>query len=284
MKKSIIPVAAFIAGMAIVPSVFADTTLTLGAVSDYTSENTIFDATTDNTSNGWKTNTAKATLTSNLTVQQNDVTVNNKDVTLKYSGLNLNYVPADADGITRPTEAAWLGFQVTMPTNLFGTGESAKNIREIFNGEEELIPMASSDKTITRYVGVTKGLLEKAAKKGEEFANLGVFEYDYDNDGTIDQTIRVVVETKNTTLYQLATDEDGEVTGVDTVAIFDRRDAEELFGTGVDDEPADEGDDKTDDGETNPNTADSIATYLTIATVALLGLGATAFVAKKSNR
>lgn len=38
------------------------------------------------------------------------------------------------------------------------------------------------------------------------------------------------------------------------------------------------------DGAENPNTADTIATYLTIAAVALLGLGATAFVAKKSNR
>ena len=47
------------------------------------------------------------------------------------------------------------------------------------------------------------------------------------------------------------------------------------------DKPAD---DNKDDGAENPNTADTIATYLTIATVALLGLGATAFVAKKSNR
>ena len=45
----------------------------------------------------------------------------------------------------------------------------------------------------------------------------------------------------------------------------------------------DEGEDKGEEAE-NPNTADTIATYLTIATVALLGLGATAFVAKKSNR
>ena len=44
------------------------------------------------------------------------------------------------------------------------------------------------------------------------------------------------------------------------------------------------GDDNKDDGTENPNTADTIATYLTIAAVALLGLGATAFVAKKSNR
>ena len=34
----------------------------------------------------------------------------------------------------------------------------------------------------------------------------------------------------------------------------------------------------------NPNTADSIATYITIATVALLSLGATALIAKKANR
>ena len=46
---------------------------------------------------------------------------------------------------------------------------------------------------------------------------------------------------------------------------------------------ADEGEDEGEENE-NPNTADTIATYLTIATVALLGLGATAFVAKKSNR
>ena len=46
----------------------------------------------------------------------------------------------------------------------------------------------------------------------------------------------------------------------------------------------DDEDDNKDDGAENPNTADTIATYLTIATVALLGLGATAFVAKKSNR
>ncbi len=47
-------------------------------------------------------------------------------------------------------------------------------------------------------------------------------------------------------------------------------------------EPGDE-ENKGEEAE-NPNTADTIATYLTIATVALLGLGATAFVAKKSNR
>ena len=46
---------------------------------------------------------------------------------------------------------------------------------------------------------------------------------------------------------------------------------------------ADEGEDEGEENE-NPNTADTIATYLTIAAVALLGLGATAFVAKKSNR
>ena len=45
----------------------------------------------------------------------------------------------------------------------------------------------------------------------------------------------------------------------------------------------DEGEDKGEEAE-NPNTADTIATYMTIAAVALLGLGATAFVAKKSNR
>lgn len=43
-------------------------------------------------------------------------------------------------------------------------------------------------------------------------------------------------------------------------------------------------DEGEEEGAENPNTADTIATYLTIATVALLGLGATAFVAKKSNR
>ncbi len=53
--------------------------------------------------------------------------------------------------------------------------------------------------------------------------------------------------------------------------------------------PAEQGDDEpTTDAEgdktENPNTADTIATYITIATVAMLGLGATAFVAKKSNR
>ena len=34
----------------------------------------------------------------------------------------------------------------------------------------------------------------------------------------------------------------------------------------------------------NPNTADAIATYITIAAVALVGLGATAVVAYKSRR
>ena len=34
----------------------------------------------------------------------------------------------------------------------------------------------------------------------------------------------------------------------------------------------------------NPNTADPVALYATIAAVALVGLGATAFIAKKSRR
>ena len=49
--------------------------------------------------------------------------------------------------------------------------------------------------------------------------------------------------------------------------------------TAAEEEGEDEGE-KTE----NPNTADTIATYMTIAAVAPLGLGATAFVAKKSNR
>ncbi len=46
----------------------------------------------------------------------------------------------------------------------------------------------------------------------------------------------------------------------------------------------DEGEEDEGEKTENPNTADTIATYMTIAAVALLGLGATAFVAKKSNR
>ena len=66
---------------------------------------------------------------------------------------------------------------------------------------------------------------------------------------------------------------------LNALAAYDTRDA-----AAEPTNPDDLGDDAEGDDAENPNTADTIATYLTIATVALLGLGATAFVAKKSNR
>lgn len=76
---------------------------------------------------------------------------------------------------------------------------------------------------------------------------------------------------------------DGTVLGDEENVLQDAKGTYGVDTVACDAPAADEGEDKGEEAE-NPNTADTIATYMTIAAVALLGLGATAFVAKKSNR
>ena len=293
MKKSIIPVAAFIAGMAIVPSVFAeDAKLELGDAQDNTYTNATFEASdlTAN-SNSWKDgkNTAGLAAAGAVTTVHPKGDKDYSVVELHYNTLNLtktlecdhDTTPGECDA-DRPGGYSWLGLKVVQPkagTNELGVATVS------FNGGTPEQFKIESGKDVVKYIGINETTLTKLAQKGENPALIGTFEFDWDGKEGIDQTVRVYIDYKNVTLYDFELDEDGEPTGIKFNApVFTPQMAASIV-PGSTDEPATD-EPTTDAGEEaeNPNTADTIATYLTIATVALLGLGATAFVAKKSNR
>ena len=206
--------------------------------------------------------------------------LNADNVTLTYpsSEICLKYQPAQGEGNTpqdRPADKAWIGFEITAPA---GTKDTAKFTR--FNGSEgEFKSAIDSGDTASFWVGIDKDTLNSLTSKNEKSIT---YTYTFYWDGNTDgegQTVNLVIDTTNITLE----DQNGEEVftpkdAADNIEAYEKAQEEANANNNASAEKAPE------EENANPNTADPVALYATIAAVALLGLGATALIAKKSRR
>ena len=209
-----------------------------------------------------------------------------KDVTIAYDVSKIKYVEPEID-LGRTEKAAWLGIKVTAPLDI-NNQTAAEKVAVYINGEKKegmsLYSIADNDPKDTGpyftylYGGITEDELMEATKAGASSMTVATFGFDWDNNEVIDQNFIITVNTTNLTLY----DTDGEAsdplfTPEEAIANIEAANAD-------DDQPAETPAAPAEEDNTNPDTADPVALYATIAVVALLGLGATAVVVHKSRR
>lgn len=261
MKKLYLGLAAMMTSLTMAPAVMAVSVKNLGTVKNVTAADTL--------TSGQPTVVIDPSGDSD---QQKA-----EKVTITYEAADLKLVDPSAPGATeaRPAEAAWLGIQVTAPSEI-NSQEAAEAVK-VYDGSKELGNLYTiKDNTgdsgtyfVNIYTSVTQKILEDATKAGQESIVLASYGFDWDGEEGIDQTFEVVLNTMAVNLADTGGQE-----------IFTTEMAEE----NVDEWKAAQAAANQPEENENPNTADNIGLYVVIAAVAVLGLGATAVVAKKSNR
>ena len=253
MKKLAMGVSALALSLSLTPAVFAATD-TFGSIENITN--------TDTTFGGGVTSEVAGAESAN--------------VTITYNSASLKKVADPGQG--RDSVAAWIGTRVTAPTTI-NSPELAEKVKLSADGKEVTLGQkdwtCDGTCTIDLYTGVTEEKLAKIASAGQEIGTLATYVFTWDEGGANTQTFNIDLNVLATTLKNEQQDAD----------LFTPDEARELIDAyGAAQKPAEESTETTDNTSENPNTSDSVLTYVAIATVAVLGLGAVIFLASKSNR
>lgn len=225
------------------------------------------------------------------------------NVVIQYDQLSLKYINVDGTDTNgaKDENAAYLETVVT-PAVGIPTSQAASNtgFKYKVNGIEATKPLSSiageiEGDNVTKIdleAKVTKEKLVGAVTNGITDLDVDIWEFDWNQDGTTDQTFTVRINAMNTTLR------DPYAENLADRNLFNPTMAQEMYAAwqasqgqqpggetttpgGEANTPADENQASSENPE-NPNTADPIMLYSAVAVIALLGLGATAFFAKKA--
>ena len=225
-----------------------------------------------------KLDSCAADPSNNPTIDPEDGKAAEVDVT--FSKLCLVYQPqqeAVPGHSNERQEAAYIGFKMTAPS------EDLANTAKItfletgaqFNYKDSLDEGQDNKTVVSVWKSLTAKTLAEYTSAGEK-THTFTYVFDWNGDGSDaehkadDQTVNVIINTEEITLQDIQQE-----------TVFTPEDAKDNIAAyeASQNQPT-----TTDDGNENPNTADPIALYATIAVLAVLGLGASVVIAKKSNR
>ena len=268
MKKIYLGVASALAGLAIAPAVMAEPEPTLGTVtplaSDGCGETLKITPTMDPT-------TAGETPVSIINLNYPD-----SAICLKYQ----TQQGASEGTNERPADKAWLGFKVTAAEDMSNNDTAIIKFPsgKTFTFKDALDTPSTTEASI--WWGFDADTLKSLTEAGDETHTFPII---IDWNGAEaeggEQTINLNIYTNKINLQKTDSTEYAFTTEQADANIQAAKDAE-----ADDDQPAETPAAPAEEDNTNPDTADPVALYATIAVVALLGLGATAVVVHKSRR
>ena len=176
---------------------------------------------------------------------------NSANITITYEAANLKIVDQNSGGVDRKTDAAWVGFTITTPT------DASNNTNKVKINDVEY----DADTKGEYYFAITQDKLEK----GKPIVYTCEFDWNYQNETfSTDQTVTITINPAIVTLVE----KDGDKVAYDGPAIAEakRQEAQKQ-------EENKENTENSTDNTKNPNTADSIYLWLGILAISGIGLG-----------
>ena len=175
--------AMLLSGVMCMPAVFADTTL--GTVSDVTNKDTLHE----------EGKNVTATITPNGT---------SKNVTITYSGVSVKALDNSVEN--RPDGYAWIGVKVVHDNGSKDKGQVKVTVFDENTNAYKTYSWESvktaADSENNYYLGINSAKLKGAMASGEYNNKLTyVLEFDWDGNKTVDQTVTVIIDPADVTLY-----------------------------------------------------------------------------------